>query len=84
VINRKKVRRLMARNGLLNHSYSRHCSVCRVVESKVNVSAPNRVWELDIKYVSIAGEEMSAYFPGFHCNGGDVRETMFHALHDKA
>ena len=46
----------------------------------------------------IAGEERNAYFLGFidcftreavkhylgfHCNGGDVRETMFHAFHDR-
>ena len=98
MINRKKVRRLMAENSLLNHSYNRRSPVSRVVESKVIVSAPNQVWEVDIKYVWIAGEERNAYFLGFidcftreavkhylglHCNGGDVRETMFHAFHDR-
>ncbi len=98
VINRKKVRRLMAWNCLLNHSYNRRSPVSRVVESKVNVSAPNLVWEIDIKYVWIAGEERNAYFLGFidcftreavkhylgfHCNGVCVRETMFHAFHDR-
>jgi len=57
VINRKEVRRLMAWNGLLNNSYNRRSPVSRVVESKVSVSAPNQVWETDIKYVWIAGEE---------------------------
>ena len=51
-----------------------------------------------MRYVWIAGEERNAYFLafigcftreavkhylGFHCNGGDVRETMFHAFHDR-
>ena len=98
VINRKKVLRLMAENSLLNHSYNRRSPVRRVVESKVTVSAPNRVWEADIKYVWIAGEGRNAYFLGFidcftreavkhylgfHCNGSDVRQTMLHAFHDR-
>ena len=96
MINRKKVLRLMAENSLLNHSYNRRNPVSRVVESKVIVSAPNQVWEIDIKYVWIAGEERNAYFLGFidcftreavehylglHCNGGDVKETMIQAFH---
>ena len=98
VINRKKVRRLMAENRLLNHSYNRRSPVSRVVESKVIVSAPNQVWETDIKYVWIAGEERNAYFLGFidcftreavkhyfglQCRGDDVREAMMQAFHER-
>ena len=43
VINRKKARRLMSWNGLLNHSYNRCSPVSSVVESRVNVSPPNWV-----------------------------------------
>ncbi len=98
VINRKKVRRLMAENNLLNHAYNRRNPVRRVVESMVRTTAPNQVWEADIKYIWLAGEERNAYFLGFidcftreavkhylglHCNGGDVRETMMHAFHGR-
>ena len=98
IINRKKVLRLMAGNCLLNHPYNRRSPVGRVVELKVVVSTPNRVWEVDIKYVWIAGEERNAYllafidcftresvghYLGLHCNGDDVRETMLHAFHDR-
>ena len=50
-INRKKVRRIMSENTLLNHSYNRKKPVIRVVQSIVEVYGPNEVWEFDIKYV---------------------------------
>ena len=50
-INRKKVFRLMKENNLLNHRYNYRSPAKRVVESVVNVHAPNEVWEIDIKYV---------------------------------
>ena len=95
VINRKKVRRLMAENNLLNHSYNRRKPVTRVVQSMVVVDRPDQVWEFDIKYVWIHGESKNAYllamidcctrevvghYFGYHCTGSDVRETMVSAF----
>ena len=42
-INRKKVRRLMSENNLLNHSYNRRKPVTRVVQSTVEVTHPDQV-----------------------------------------
>ena len=58
MINRKKVRRLMGENNLLNHSYNRIGPVKRVVNSIVVAGLPDQVWEFDIKYVWIHGEEI--------------------------
>jgi len=95
VINRKKVRRLMAENNLLNHSYNRRKPVTRVVKSIVEVTEPDQVWEFDIKYVWIHGESRNAYllamidcysrevvghYIGYHCTGNDVKETMMTAF----
>ena len=95
VINRKKVRRLMGENNLLNHSYNKRKPVTRVVQSMVVVDDPDRVWEFDIKYVRIHGESKNVYllsmidcytrevvghYLGYHCTGSDVKETMVLAL----
>ena len=94
-INRKKVRRLMAENNLLNHSYNRRKPVTRVVQSVVEVTETDQVWEFDIKYVWIHGESRNAYLLamidcysrevvghhiGYHCKGDDVKETMASAF----
>ena len=42
-INRKKVRRLMAENNLLNHSYNKRKPVTRVVQSVVEVTETDQV-----------------------------------------
>ena len=47
-INRKKVRRLMAENNLMNHSYNKRKPVTRVVQSVVEITETNQVWEFDI------------------------------------
>ena len=95
-INKKKVFRLMSEHSLLNHTYNTRSPVKRVVESKVIVSSPNEVWEMDIKYVWIAGDARNVFFLaiidcftrevvehhlGYHCNGGDVREALMSAFH---
>ena len=94
-VNRKKVRRLMAENNLLNHSYNKRKPVTRVVQSVVEVTSPDKVWEFDIKYVWIHGESRNAYllamidchsrevvghYIGYHCTGNDVKETMMTAF----
>ncbi|MGC8506605.1 MAG: transposase, partial [Thermoplasmata archaeon] len=95
IINRKKVRRLMSENNLLNHSYNKRKPVTRVVKSVVDVTAKDQVWEFDIKYVWIHGESRNAYllamidcysrevvghYIGYHCTGNHVKETMMIAF----
>ena len=97
-INRKKVFRLMKENNLLNHRYNYRSPARRVVESIVRVSAPNEVWEMDIKYVWIQGENRTVYFfamidcftrevvgkyIGYHCTSQDVKRTMDFAFLDR-
>jgi len=94
-INRKKVRRLMAENNLLNHSYNKRKPVTRVIKSVVDVTANDQVWEFDIKYVWIHGESRNAYLLamidcysrevvghciGYHCTGNDVKDTIMRAF----
>ncbi len=76
---------------LLNYSYNKRKPVTRVVQSVVEVTETNQVWEFDIKYVLIHGETRNAYllpiidcycreaaghYFGYHCKGDDVKETM--------
>ena len=97
-INRKKVFRIMKENRLLNHSYNYRSPAKRVVESRVTVYAPNRIWEMDIKYIYIQGENRTAYFfaiidcftrevvgkhLGYHCTSHDVKKAMDFAFLDR-
>ncbi len=61
MVNAKKVRRLMSEAHLLNHKYTEHRPVKRVVVSRVIVAAPNMVWEFDIKYIWIQGEGRNVF-----------------------
>ena len=95
IIKRKKVMRLRSENDLMNHSYNRRRPVTRVVQSVVDVSSNDQVWEFDIKYVWIHGESRNLYlmamidcysreivghYIGYHCTGNDVKETMMIAF----
>ena len=68
------------------------------MESIVRVNAPNAVWEMDIKYVHIQGENRTTYFfamidcftrevvgkyLGYHCTSEDVKKTMDFAFLDR-
>ena len=56
IINRKKVFRIMKENNLLNHTYNHRSPARRVVDPVVTVNAPDEIWEMDIKYIYIQGE----------------------------
>ena len=58
---RKAVFSIMGENNLLNYRYNYRSPARRVVESIVSVQKPNDVWEMDIKYVYIQGENRTAY-----------------------
>jgi putative transposase len=62
VINRKKVFRILKENHLLNHTYNYRSPARRVVESIVRVHMRNEVWEMDIKYIFIHGENRTPIF----------------------
>ena len=95
VINRKKVRRLMSENNLLNYPYNNRKPATRAINTIVNVNSANQVWEFHIKYVYIHGESRNAYllalidcytrevvgyYLGYHCTGNDVKNTMMEAF----
>ena len=98
LINKKKVFRIMRESHILNHTYNYRSPAKRVVESIVHVNAPNEVWEMDIKYIYIHGENRTAYlfaiidcftrevvgkYLGYHCTSSDVRRTMDFAFMDR-
>ncbi len=98
LINRKKTCRTMKENHLLNHTYNYHSPARRVVESIVRVDMLNEVWEMDINYTYIQGENRTAYFfaiidchtrePvgkyfGYHCTSQDVKNTMYFSFLDR-
>ena len=61
-INKRNVLRIMRENNLLNHTYNYHSPAKRVVESVAKVHAPNKILEMDIKYIYIQGENRTTYF----------------------
>jgi putative transposase len=98
IINRKKVFRIMGENNLLNYRYNYRSPARRVVESIVSVQKPNDVWEMDIKYVYIHGENRTAYLfaiidcytrevvgkhIGYHCTSQDVKMAIDFAFLDR-
>lgn len=95
IINKKKVRRLMSENNLLNYPYNNRKPATRVINTIVKVNNTNQVWEFDIKYVYINGESRNTYllamidcytrevvghYLGCHCTGNDVKNTMIEAF----
>ncbi len=98
IINRKKVFRLMKENDLLNHTYNYRSPARRVADPIVTVNAPNEIWEMDIKYIYIQGENRTTYFfamidcftrevvgkyLGYHCTSDDVKKAMDFAFLDR-
>ena len=98
IINRKKVRRLMSENNLLNYPYNNRKPATRVINTIVNVNSANQVWEFDIKYIYIHGEsrnsyllamvdcytrEVVGYYLGYHCTGNDVKNTIMEAFEQR-
>ena len=52
----------MKENNLLNHTYNYRSPAKRVVDPIVTVNAPNEIWEMDIKYIYIQGENSTTHF----------------------
>ena len=94
-VNDKKIYRLCKENGLLlpkkKKSRKRKSKICANIE----VSGPNQLWELDIKYGYIHGENrffyimviidvylryVVGYHIGLHCTGKDLVFTLRNAI----
>ena len=95
---RKVVFRIMGENNLLNYRYNYRSPARRVVESIVSVQKTNDVWEMDIKYVYIHGENRTAYLfaiidcynrevvgkhIGYHCSSQKVKMAIDFAFLDR-
>jgi putative transposase len=72
-MNRKKVRRLIAENYLLNHTYYKRKPITIVVKPILEVTETDWIWELEIKYVWILGEFRNPHLPAMiGCRSGEV------------
>ena len=95
IINRMTDRKHMSEDNLLNVLYNKRKPTTRMMNTIVNVSSANQVWEFDIKYVWVHGESRNAYllamidcytrevvgyYLGYHCTGNDVKNTMMEAF----
>ena len=94
IINHKKIYRLCKENNLLlrkKKKYKRH----KKIACNLKVNAPNQLWQFDIKYGYIHGEDRTFYFlafidvftkkiVGYHvgvsCNASDIKLTLRAAL----
>jgi putative transposase len=81
----------------INHTYNYRSPAKRVVDPIVTVNAPNEIWEMDIKYIYIQGENRTTYFfamidcftrevvgkyLGYHCTSDDVKKAIDFAFLD--
>lgn len=97
MINRKKVRRLMKENDLLNHSNGRERGR-RVIDMKLNLTMPKGVWGIDIKYVWVHDESMNAFllvlmncftreeighYVGYSCRKNNVKIVTKFPFHER-
>ena len=84
--------------SLTIHTYNYRSPARRVADPIVTVNAPNEIWEMDIKYIYIQGENRTTYFfamidcftrevvgkyLGYHCTSDDVKKAMDFAFLDR-
>lgn len=95
IINKKKVYRLCKELGILKHQREIKQKYPRRLARNQIVTAPNQLWEADIKYGYIAGEDrffyvlsiidvydrmVVDYHIGLNCEGSDAAITLQRAL----
>jgi putative transposase len=95
IINKKKVYRLCKEMDVLRPQRKIKSRYPRRLAKNRTVTAPNQLWETDIKYGYIAGEdrffyiqsiidvydrEVIDYHIGLHCEGEDAAATLVRAL----
>lgn len=95
IINKKKVYRLCKGMGILQPQRKIQAKYPRKLARNRTVTAPNQLWETDIKYGYVVGEdrffyiqsiidvydrEIIDYHIGLHCEGEDAAATLVRAL----
>lgn len=95
IINKKKAYRLCKEMGVLRPQRKTQSKYPRKLARNRTVTAPNQLWETDIKYGYVAGEdrffyiqsvidvydrEIIDYHIGLHCEGEDAASTLIRAL----
>jgi putative transposase len=95
IVSKKKVYRLCKELGVLRPQRIIKTKYPRKIAINRMVTAPNQLWETDIKYGYIAGEdrffyiqsiidvydrEIIDYHIGLHCEGADAAATLVRAL----
>lgn len=95
IINKKKVYRLCKEMDVLRPQRKIKSKYPRKLAKNRTVTAPNQLWETDIKYGYVAGEdrffyiqsiidvydrEIIDYHIGLHCEGDDAAATLVRAL----
>lgn len=94
-INKKKVYRLCKELGVLRPQRQKKVSYPRKLARNRIIKASNQLWEADIKYGFVEGEDrfffvmsiidvydrgIIAYYMGLSCTGDDVKHTLKRAL----
>jgi putative transposase len=94
-INRKKIYRLCKENQLLLPKRKKAKTSWKSISQNRIITAPNQLWEFDIKYGFVHGEnrfffvlafidvlsrKVMGKYVGSHCNAGDLRFTLNEAM----
>jgi putative transposase len=94
-VNKKKIYRICAENGLLLEQRSKHSRPDRRIAKNRIVTRPNQVWQCDIKYGYVDGEQRFFFVlafidvfvrkvvgehVGLRCQAGDLRNTLARAI----
>jgi putative transposase len=95
IINKKKVYRLCKELGILRRQHRKRMSYPRRIARNREITGPNQLWETDIKYGYIEGEDrfffvleiidvydrsIIAYHIGLACGAKDAARTLKQAL----
>ena len=94
-VNQKKIYRICRENGLLLEQRSKHSRPERRISRNRIVTGPNQVWQCDLKYGYVDGENrfffvlafIDVYLRrvvgvhvGLRCRAGDLRNTLAQAM----
>jgi putative transposase len=94
-VNKKKIYRLCKENGLLLERKKKHKKPWRTINKNHIISEPNKLWEFDMKYGFIHGENRFFFvlsfvdvfsrkvvgnYVGSKCKAGDLTFTLKNAL----
>lgn len=98
-VNKKKIYRICRENGLLLEQRSRRSRAYRRIAANRVVTAPKQVWQVDLKYGYVQGENRFFFVlafidvfaravvgahVGLRCQAGDLRNTLAMAIQSEA